>query len=174
MATDVGFIVPEAATLVHVTTNRDDVDDSDIEISVNAIVKVTLSVVDRDHVFVTSVPVIAGDLITGFNKNMEDLDDFTMTLFFQYATGIPEAPEDGFVYGREDAAWVKVVAAPAGAQFPDLDVGDTVDVTIGTATLNAQEVMSIPDSNQVYWELKDTITLDITIVGPALTTMVKV
>jgi hypothetical protein len=69
---------------------------------------------------------------------------------------------------------VKVVAAPAGAQFPDLDVGDTVDVTIGTATLNAQEVMSIPDSNQVYWELKDTITLDITIVGPALTTMVKV
>ena len=173
MTSGVGFIVPEAATIVFATVNREDTDDSDIEINVNDVVQDTLVVVNQDHVFTTDIDVIAGDLVTGFNKNMQDMDDFTMTLFFQYGTGIQEAPEDGFVYGREDAAWVKVVAAPSGPQFPDLAVGDTVDVTIGAATLDSQEVKSIPDSNQVYWELEDTVTAEITIVGPALTTMVK-
>jgi hypothetical protein len=173
MASDVGFIVPEAGTIIWATTNRGDTDDSDIEINVNDVVQDTLVVLDQNHVFVTSIAVIAGDLVSGFNKNMNDMDDFTMTLFIQYGTGIEEAPEDGTPYGREDATWVSVVAAPSGTQFPDLAVGDTVDVTIGTATLDAQEVKSIPDSNQVYWELEDTITAVITIVGPALTTMTK-
>ncbi len=173
MAADVGFIVPEAATITFVTINRGDTDDSDIEINVNDVVQDTLVVLNQSHVFVTSIAVIAGDLVTAFNKNMNDMDDFTMTLFIQYGSGIEEAPADGFTYGRKDAAWVKVVPAPSGAQFPDLAVGDIVDVTIGAASLSSQEVKSIPDANQVYWELEDTVTLEITIVGPALTTMIK-
>jgi hypothetical protein len=56
----------------------------------------------------------------------------------------------------------------------EIQVGDIVNVTIDRATLDRQEVKTIPGNNQVYWELQDTITGVVTVVGPALTTMTKV
>jgi len=52
-------------------------------------------------------------------------------------------------------------------------VGDIVNVTIGTATLDSQEVKSIPGENEIYWTLEDTVNGVITIIGPSLTTMTK-
>jgi hypothetical protein len=56
----------------------------------------------------------------------------------------------------------------------EIQVGDIVNVTIDRATLDRQEVKTIPGNNQVYWELQDTVTGVVTVVGPALTTMTKV
>ena len=55
----------------------------------------------------------------------------------------------------------------------DISVGDIVNVTIGTATLDSQEIKSIPGENEVYWTLEDTVNGVITIVGPSLTTLTK-
>jgi hypothetical protein len=56
----------------------------------------------------------------------------------------------------------------------EIQIGDIVNVTIDRATLDRQEVKTIPGNNQVYWELQDSITGVITLIGPALTTMTKV
>lgn len=55
-----------------------------------------------------------------------------------------------------------------------IQVGDVVNVTVGKATLDKQEVKSIPGNNEIYWELEDSITGAITVVGPTITTIVKV
>ena len=56
----------------------------------------------------------------------------------------------------------------------DISVGDIVNVTIGTATLDSQEIKTIPGENEVYWTLENTVNGDITIIGPTLTTMTKI
>ncbi len=55
-----------------------------------------------------------------------------------------------------------------------IQVGDIVNVTIDRATLDRQIVKSVPGNNEIYWELEDSVTGVITVIGPALVTLTKI
>lgn len=127
MDSNTGFVMPfDGRSIVFISTNQDGNDDSDVDLLVNDVLVETLVVVNRDHIFPVNIPLDELDRLTAFNQNDNDLDDFTMTLFFDFDVPPPVA---------------------------GIEVGDIVNVTLAGQgrVLSIHEVLKLPDLAQDYW-----------------------
>lgn len=131
MDSDVGFIVPDDANVAVITTNQNGSSNSDVQIFKNGAVVETVAVTNQDHVFVVDFDVVQGDLISVFNTNDDDLDDFNLTVSFVNAPPPPPADPDGPLTVRDfylvniAGHYINGLISAHGAKVIDFDQGTT-------------------------------------------------
>lgn len=83
MDNNTGFVAPFDGTITVISTNQDGNDDSPVQVRINNSTVETLNVTSRNHIFNVDIPVTAGQRVTAFNTDEEDLRDFTMSFIYE-------------------------------------------------------------------------------------------